>query len=105
MPTKLPLAVNADSVERRREALDEMIDNRIMTQKARAAGVEKDPLYLARYDEFRKTRLINMHRGKLVHGMDPTDAEVQAYYEKNRDAIRIRRSGVSLGPQPFRVAP
>ena len=77
----------AGSVEVRREALNKHIDARIMARKARTVGLEQDPAYLARLAEFRKTRLINHHRLGLVKGMEPTDAQVEEYYEANRDAI------------------
>jgi peptidyl-prolyl cis-trans isomerase C len=75
------------SADARREALNKQIDIRIMTRKAREAGLDKDPAYLARMAEFRKTRLINHHRLGLVNDIEPTDAEIDAYYEANRDAI------------------
>ena len=83
--------VNAVSVERRINALEKMIDTRIMTHKGRAAGLVDDPAYLAPYNQFRKVRLINLHRGNLIREMAPTDAEVKAYYEENRDRIMIRQ--------------
>lgn len=81
--------VNAGSLDNRREALNEIIDYRIMARKGREAGLERDPLYLARYNEFRKTRLINMHRTNLVHQMDPTEEELWAYYDMHRDTLVI----------------
>ena len=81
--------VNATSLVNRRAALDELIDYRIMARKGREAGLERDPLYLVRYNEFRKTRLINMHRTNLVHQMDPTEEELWDYYDKHRDTLVI----------------
>jgi len=75
------------SVEVRREALNKQIDGRIMARKARAAGLEQDPAYLARMAEFRKARLINFHRLGLVKGIEPTNAQIREYFEANRDAI------------------
>lgn len=75
------------SADARREALNKQIDTRIMTRKAKEAGLANDPAYLARMTEFRKTRLINHHRLGLVNDMEPTDAEIDAYYEENHDEI------------------
>ena len=83
--------VNAVSVDRRISALDEMIDNRIMVAKGRAAGLEKDPAYLRPYNEFKKVRLINLHRGKLVAELAPSDQEVREYYAQHRDQIMIKQ--------------
>ena len=44
-------------------------------------------MFQSRRNEFSKTRLINHHRQGLVRGMEPTDAQIQAYYEANRDAL------------------
>ena len=81
--------VNAASLDKRREALNELIDYRIMARKGREAGLERDPLYLARYNEFSKTRLINMHRTNLVHQINASDQAIKAYYDKHRDALII----------------
>jgi parvulin-like peptidyl-prolyl isomerase len=81
--------VNAASLDKRHEALNELIDYRIMARKGREAGLERDPLYLKRYNEFRKTRLINMHRTNLVHRMNPSDEEIWAYYDKHRDTLVV----------------
>jgi parvulin-like peptidyl-prolyl isomerase len=76
-----------DSLERRKNVLDGLIDERIMAKKARKAGLEKDPLFQARVNEFKKTSLVTLHRGELLKGFSPRDSEVRSYYEKNRDRI------------------
>jgi peptidyl-prolyl cis-trans isomerase C len=43
-------------------------------------------------DEFRKVRLITMHRGRLVEQFEPTDDEIRAYYEKHQDKISINEA-------------
>lgn len=83
--------VNAASVGNRISALDKMIDTRIMTRKGRAAGLVNDPAYLAPYNQFKKVRLINLHRANLVKEMAPSDEEVKVYYEENRERIMIRQ--------------
>ena len=83
--------VNAVSVERRISALEKMVDTRIMTQKGRAAGLVNDPAYLGPYNQFRKVRLINLHRANLVEEFAPGDEEIKAFYEENRERIMIRQ--------------
>lgn len=78
------------STKVRIEALEKVIDNRIMAQKAKDVGLEQDPLFKARYGEFSKTRLINIHRGQLVESWDPSGEEVKAYYETNKDRIVVK---------------
>jgi len=80
---------NAGSMENRLKALNGVIDNRLMTRKAKAAGLEQDPAYLARMREYRKTRLINLHRNHLLEEMEPTEADLAAYFESHRDQIVV----------------
>jgi peptidyl-prolyl cis-trans isomerase C len=64
-----------------------LIDKRILLAKARAAGLEQDPDFIRRFNEYHKTRLINLHRENLARGFEPSDEELRAYYEANRDGI------------------
>jgi parvulin-like peptidyl-prolyl isomerase len=79
-----PLAMELDA---RLAALQGEIDQRIMARKARAAGLDQDPVYQARLREFQKTRLVNLHRAKLAREREPTEEELKAYYEANRNQI------------------
>lgn len=79
--------VGKDPLKQRMDALDGMIDERIMTAKAREMGLEKDPVFQARVNEFKKTSLVNLHQGMLFKKFSPQDAEVKSYYEKNRKKI------------------
>lgn len=79
--------VNARSLEDRRMALDKIIDHRIMIRRARETGLQQHPTYLARVNEYRKTRLINVHRTALLQGMDPSEQEIRAYFAENSDRI------------------
>jgi len=79
-----PQAVEADA---RLAALQKAIDKRLMAQKARETGLDKDPVYQARLKEFRKTRLVNLHRENLAREREPSNEQLKAYYEANRNAI------------------
>ncbi len=81
--------VNAGSMENRLKALNGIIDNRLMTHKAHAAGLEKDRAYQTRMREYRKTRLINLHRNRLLQEMEPTEGELATYFEAHRDQIVV----------------
>jgi peptidyl-prolyl cis-trans isomerase C len=78
------------SVPSRIEALEHIIDTRIMSQKAKEVGLEQDPVYQARYGEFSKTRLINIHRGQLLESWEPTDEQIRDYYEANKDRVIVK---------------
>ena len=79
-----PLAMEVDA---RLSTLQGEIDKRIMAQMAREAGLEKDPLYRTRFNEFEKTRLVNLHRAKLAKEREPSEEQLKAFYEANRMAI------------------
>ena len=79
--------VSSTSVDTRRRAINGLVDQRILVSKASALGLDKDPVFQARYNEYRKTRLINLHRANLAQGFAPSDEELQAYYGANRDEI------------------
>lgn len=87
---QLGTPINAGSMENRLKALNDIIDTRIMASKGRAAGLEQDPRYVARVNEFKKTRLINLYRDSLSAGMQPGEEEIDTYYDKNRDRIVVR---------------
>ncbi len=71
----------------RLQYLQNEIDTRLLAQKAREEGLDRDASYRARYNEYAKTRLINLHRANLARDMEPDDAELEAWYEANRDRI------------------
>jgi hypothetical protein len=81
-----PLAMEPEA---RRRALQSEIDLRLAARKARGQGLEEDPVYRARVQEYTKTRLINLHRARLAEGFDPSDEELARYYETNRSAIMV----------------
>jgi hypothetical protein len=77
------------SVPERIAALDKIIDARIMVRLAREAGLEEDFVYQTRYNEFSKTRLINIHRDRLLASWEPTEEEIRAYYEENKERVIV----------------
>jgi len=79
-----PLAMESDA---RLQYLQNEIDTRLLAEKAKAEGLEQDAAYRARSNEYAKTRLINLHRARLARDMAPSDAELKAYFEANRDRI------------------
>jgi len=73
----------------RRKRLDSYIDTLIMADKARAVGLEADPVYLGRTREYRKTKLTNLHRSQLLQSWMPSDGELKAYFEAHKDMISV----------------
>ena len=85
----LGATVSSTSSDQRREAVNALVDERIMVNKAKAKGLEQDPVFQSRFAEFHKTRLINRQRAKLVKTLEPSEEELRAYFEANRARITI----------------
>ena len=49
--------------------------------------MEQDPVYLSRFNEFRKTRLINNHRAALARSMEPGEDALRSYFDAHRSEI------------------
>jgi parvulin-like peptidyl-prolyl isomerase len=69
--------------------LQQFIDNALMALKGRAAGLENDPSFIKRSEEYRKARLINEHRNGLIHSWNPSEGELNAYFEDNIDSFSV----------------
>lgn len=78
-----------DNEEERLKRLDNVIDTRIMADKGRTADLEKDQAFVKRTEEFRKTRLINIHRGGLIHSWYPSQDELKNYFVEHMDKISV----------------
>jgi peptidyl-prolyl cis-trans isomerase C len=89
---ELSTARNSSSPERRLAEANRLIDQRIMLAKANTMDLEQEPYFQVRMDEFRKVRLITMHRGRLVEQFEPTDDEIRAYFEKHQDKISVNEA-------------
>ena len=81
-----------DNDEERLHRLNDYIDNTLMADKARAAGMDKDPEFVQRTAEYRKTRLINIHRARLIQDWQPSDDELRAYYMDNIEHLVVPES-------------
>ena len=81
-----------DEDDERARALNGYLDTRIMAKKGLAAGLEKDTVYQRRFKEYSKNHMTILHRERLIKEMDPTEEELWAYYEDNKDAITLREA-------------
>jgi hypothetical protein len=75
--------------EERITRLQQHIDNAIMALKGRKAGLENDPSFIERSEEYRKARLINEHRNGLIHSWNPSEDELSAYFADNLDKFSV----------------
>ena len=78
-----------DNDDERLMRLQEYIDNRLMVDKAIAAGMDKDAEFIKRTAEYRKTRLINVHRANLINSWKPSDDELKTFFVDNMDKVSV----------------
>ncbi len=82
----------SSSVEARTEVLNVMIDEHIIVDKAKAARLDRNPIFLSRINEFKKVHLVSLYKTKLFGEMEPTDREIREYFEKNKEKIQTLES-------------
>ena len=85
-------AFYVDNEEERITRLQAYIDSELMAEKARAAGMDKDPEFAKRTEEYRKTRLINIHRSGLIASWQPSDDDLRTYFMEHIDSISVPES-------------
>jgi peptidyl-prolyl cis-trans isomerase C len=78
---------NSIDMERRLKTLNDLIDNRLLTKKALQAGMQRDPALQGALEEFKNTRLVNLHRSALTEAMQPSFDEIREYYSEHRSRI------------------
>jgi parvulin-like peptidyl-prolyl isomerase len=76
-----------DPRKERQDTLDTLVDTRAMAQKAKAGGMDQDPIYQSRVKEFAKTSLITRQRARLLHRFEPSEAEIKDYYAAHKADI------------------
>lgn len=81
-----------DENSERYDALNRHIDTRIMAIKGKAAGLDQDPVFRRRIQEFRKTRLTTMHRNNLMAAFEPSEEDLWDYFEQHRKNITVHES-------------
>lgn len=82
----------SSSVEARTEALNAMIDEHITVNRAKAARLDQNPVFLSQIGEFKKVHLVSLYKIKLFGEMEPTDHQVKEYFEQNREKIQAPES-------------
>ena len=92
LKSQLTNSKNSGSEATRRDVLNELIDLRIATNKARAAHLDQDPTYLAQINEYKKVHLIIVYKSKLLPQLEPSDREVREYFDKNKGRIQVPAS-------------
>jgi peptidyl-prolyl cis-trans isomerase C len=78
-----------DNDEERIKRLQEYIDNTLMADKAREAGMDNSQEFIERTAEYRKTHLINVYRSNLIAKWKPSEDELKTAFVENMDKISV----------------
>lgn len=85
LPPQMQQAVMMDP-KARREFIDDLIGIEVVLQEARRRGLDKDPEFKRRVDEFIKNELFNILLREELAGKVtfPSDKEVREYYDRHK---------------------
>ncbi len=81
---------NSIDIEKRLQTLNDLIDTRLLARKGREAGMDQDPAFESALEEFRMTRIVNLHRKALAARMEPTEAEIRDYFSQHQSGITFK---------------
>lgn len=89
LPPQMQQAVITDA-KARKDFLDDLIGIEVVLQEARRRGLDKDPEFKRRVDEFIKNELFNSLLKKELAGKVafPTDKEVREYYDRHKSEMQ-----------------
>ncbi len=75
-----------NSLEQKKKLLDSLIEREAMVLEARRLGLEQDPEIQRGYKKILARHLVNAEfNGKVVKDLEVPEAELQKYYEENRE--------------------
>jgi parvulin-like peptidyl-prolyl isomerase len=92
MTGQLPMVLRAglETEQGRREALDWIIDSKLMLAEALQRGAEKEPEVQARIAAARQSIILSEYFSRLAkEKISVSDAELYEYYTKNREAFKL----------------
>jgi hypothetical protein len=78
-----------DAAMERRKVLDQLIDVPVMALRATDMGLDEDPVYLKRVEQFEKPGLTGFYYRKLAELMGPSNAEVEEYAREHADVFPV----------------
>ncbi len=89
LPPQMQQAVITDA-QARKDFLDDLIGIEVVLQEAKRRGLDREPEFKRRVDEFIKNELFNNLLKKELAGKVafPTDKEVREYYNKHKAEMR-----------------
>ncbi|UFS72003.1 peptidyl-prolyl cis-trans isomerase [Geomonas sp. RF6] len=75
-----------ETPEGKKEMLDTMVVRELIMQQANKDGIDKSPEVAQKLEELKKRLVVEAYlKKKVEQSATPTDAEMKAFYEKNKD--------------------
>lgn len=72
------------TLEQKRALLDEVVNRRVLAERARREGLEDDPVYRAAVERMLVQRLESVHLEPALEALTVSEEEIAAYYEARR---------------------
>ena len=86
----------SDTPEARQALLEQMIQRSALAQAARHAGLDQDPLVIEQFESLLISRLKTVQLQPRLEAVRVSDAEIQSFYQTNRDAKFTEPEGVRV---------
>jgi hypothetical protein len=92
------LTVEMDSADAARQVVEQWVTNQLLLAEARRRGIDRDPRVRAHADDAERAVVVDALLGVLFEESPngPTEAEMQDYFERNRDRLRLAEPYVRM---------
>lgn len=75
--------------EERRALLDELVRERAVVAAARAAGLDREPEFVATVERMLRARYLDEHLDAELERLEISDAEIEAFYREHADEFLV----------------
>lgn len=79
--------VDANNLEFKKQVLEQLVRQELLVQEAERTGLGRDKQIVDDVDKFRRALLVQKIVAKVTEGIEVTPAEIQDFYDKNKDVI------------------
>ncbi len=90
--------VNGDTIEARRQIIEQWVSRTLLHQEALRLNLEDDPAVQERLAEQERAVLVNALTTQLYEAaeIEPSDSDIRRYFEQNRDRMQLREPHLLL---------
>ncbi|HOW35300.1 MAG TPA: peptidyl-prolyl cis-trans isomerase [Candidatus Omnitrophota bacterium] len=79
--------LDTDNLEFKKQVLEQLVRQELLVQEAERTGLARDKEIMDDVDKFRRALLVQKIVANITDGVDVTPAEIQDFYDKNKDVI------------------